>query len=53
MKFEPEFDRVKALSFGPYLTMIACGSSMHAAFASEHFFKLLKCFKKVNIKDPA
>lgn len=53
LPFNPDFSRVKALSFGPFLTMIACGSSYHAAFASEYFFKLLKCFKKIHITDPA
>lgn len=53
IKFEPDFSRVKALNFGPFLTMIACGSSYHAATAAEHFFKSLKCFKKLYITDPA
>lgn len=35
------------------MTMIACGSSYHAATASEHFFKSLKCFKKIHLTDPA
>lgn len=53
IKFQPEVSRVKALNFGDFLTMIACGSSYHAATASEHFFKALRCFKKVLITDPA
>ena len=44
---------MQALSFGNFLTMIACGSSYYAATSAEHFFKSLKCFKKLNIKDPA
>ena len=32
--------------------MIACGSSTNSAYASEYFFKLLKCFKKIHICDP-
>ena len=51
--FKPDFSRVQALSFGNFLTMIACGSSYYAATSAEHFFKSLKCFKKLNIKDPA
>ena len=33
--------------------MLACGSSYYAAHASEPFFKLLKCFRKFYITDPA
>ena len=51
--FQPDFSRVKALSFGSFLTMIACGSSYYAATCAEHFFKSLKCFKKIHISDPA
>lgn len=51
--FKPEFDRVKkTVKFGDYLTLIACGSSFHAANCAEYFFKKLKCFKKVNFYDP-
>lgn len=41
------------ITFGSYLSMIACGSSYFAAYVSEPFFKRLKCFKKFNITDPA
>lgn len=52
--FRPDFDRMKdTVSFGSYLSMIACGSSYYAAYASEPFFKALKCFKKFHITDPA
>ena len=43
----------ETVRFGSYLSMIACGSSYFAAYASEPFFKRLKCFKKFNITDPA
>ena len=33
--FSPDFDRIKeTLTFGSYLSMIACGSSYYAAYAS-------------------
>ena len=50
--FKPDFSRVKAIPFGPYMTLLGCGSSYYAACASHHFFKLLKTFKKINIIDP-
>ena len=53
LAYEPDFSRVKSMYFGNYLTMIACGSSNHAGHATEHFFKSLNCFKKINITDPA
>ena len=53
LKFNPEFDRVKAVPFGPYLSFIACGSSYYAALASHYFFKKLKTFHKINLFDPA
>jgi glucosamine--fructose-6-phosphate aminotransferase (isomerizing) len=52
IEFVPDFDRVQALKFGDYLSMIACGSSYYAAMASEYFFKKLHCFKKIQIVDP-
>lgn len=52
IKFEPEFDRVKALNFGPFLTLIACGSSMYAAQAAQYYFKKLGTFTKISIYDP-
>lgn len=33
--------------------MLACGSSYYAGYTSEPFFKLLKCFKKFHVVDPA
>jgi glucosamine--fructose-6-phosphate aminotransferase (isomerizing) len=33
--------------------MIACGSSYFAAMATVWYFKHLKCFRKVNVYDPA
>lgn len=53
IKFNPEFERVKAVNFGPYLTFIACGSSYYAALASHFFYKKLKTFTKVTFYDPA
>ena len=50
--FNPEFERVKAVPFGPYISFIACGSSFYAALASQHFYKKLKTFKKVAVFDP-
>ena len=50
--FKPDFSRVKAIPFGPYMTLLGCGSSFYAACASHHFFKMLKCFKKINMLDP-
>jgi len=33
--FKPDFDRIKnTVKFGSYLSMIACGSSYYAAYAS-------------------
>ena len=52
LEFKPEFDRVKAVKFGKYLTFIACGSSFYAAMSSFYFFKSLNCFNKMNIYDP-
>lgn len=51
--FNPEFERVKAVPFGDYLSFIACGSSYYAALASHYFFKKLRTFKKINLFDPA
>ena len=54
LPFQPNFWKMKdTVRFGSYLSMIACGSSYFAAYASEPFFKRLKCFKKFNITDPA
>lgn len=53
IQFNPEFERVKALNFGNYLTFIACGSSMYAALAAQYYFKKFKTFTKVSIYDPA
>ena len=53
IKFQPEFDRVKAVPFGPYLSFIACGSSYYAALASHYFFKKLNTFKKISLYDPS
>ena len=53
INFNPEFDRVQAVPFGPYLSFIACGSSYYAALASHYFFKKLKTFKKISMYDPA
>lgn len=54
LPFKPNFWKMKdTVHFGSYLSMIACGSSYFAAYASEPFFKRLKCFKKFNITDPA
>lgn len=50
--FKPEFDRIKAVSFGDHMTFIACGSSYYAAMSSIYFFKKLKAFKKIGIHDP-
>lgn len=52
LPFKPDFSRVKAIPFGPYMSLLGCGSSYYAACASHHFFKMLKCFKKINILDP-
>ena len=51
--FSPEFDRVKAIPFKDYMTIIACGSSYYAGQCSIPFFKMLKAFQKINIFDPA
>lgn len=51
--FNPEFERVQSVAFGPFLTFIACGSSYYAALASQFFFKKLNTFKKVTFFDPA
>lgn len=53
MKFNPDFERVKAVQFGDFISFIACGSSYYAALAAQNFYKKLKVFKKVNIFDPA
>ena len=53
IEFKPEFDRVKAVPFGPYLTFVACGSSYFAAQSSFYFFKSLNAFKKICLFDPA
>ena len=53
INFNPEFKRVKAIPFGPYLSLIACGSSNYAALASLYFFKKLKAFNKISIYDPS
>ena len=50
--FNPDFQRVKSVPFGPYLSFIACGSSYYAALAAQHFYKKLKTFKKVASFDP-
>lgn len=52
IEFRPDFEKLNQISFGDYLSMIACGSSYYAAMASVWYFKHLKCFKKVNIYDP-
>lgn len=50
--FNPDFSRVKAIPFGPYMTLLGCGSSYFAACSSHYFFKQLRAFKKINILDP-
>lgn len=52
IQFEPDFERVKAVPFDDYLSFIACGSSLYAALAAQHFYKKLKTFKKIGVFDP-
>lgn len=50
--FNPDFGSIKkTITFGKYLTMVACGSSYYAAQTTEPMFKFLKCFKKFNVVD--
>lgn len=52
IQFKPDFEKLSQISFGDYLTMIACGSSYYAAQSSIWHFKHLKCFKKISVYDP-
>lgn len=52
IKFDPDFQKLKQIQFGDYLSMIACGSSYYAAMSTVHLFKSLGCFKKINVYDP-
>jgi len=51
IKFNPDFQKLKEIKFGDYLSMIACGSSYYAAMSTVHFFKSLGCFKKISVYD--
>lgn len=51
MVFKPYLKELENSHFSDSVTIIGCGSSLHAALYAQHYLKVFRAFKKVIVLD--